>query len=68
MDQLMSLCADCLKGTPAKVGRLAFDDAYWGPAATYADVPERTRQEFYADYLASMCDLESYKAQTTEVS
>ena len=45
-----SLCRDCAKETPNKVGRATFDKIYW---RNEGDVPESTKREFYDDYLHS---------------
>jgi hypothetical protein len=60
-----TLCAYCNRETPAKVARESFDAAYWKGCD---DVPESTRREFYADYLASTETLRTYmKSTTTEI-
>jgi hypothetical protein len=66
-----TLCKFCAKDTPAKVGRLEFDQAYWTPSiadngdTVACDAPESTRREFYADYLTSNDNLAEYIAHTT---
>jgi hypothetical protein len=58
-----ALCRHCAKDTPAKVDRATFDKLYWGKD----DVPESTKREFYADYLASTCgSVASYVDATME--
>ena len=59
-----SICRECNKDTPVKVSRSYFDRVYWagGDANT---VPESTKREFYADYLASSNNLTEYKNSTT---
>lgn len=62
--QRSTLCESCAAETPAKIGRAEFDRRYW-PAPE--SVPESTRREFFADYLASRCTFDAYLAATTEV-
>lgn len=57
-----SLCRDCNSSTPRKVSRTTFDAHYWNNDPS---VPESTRREFYADYLASTDTLAGYIAATT---
>lgn len=63
-----TLCPSCAADTPAKVGRVEFDAAYWvdvdgKPAAD--EQPAAIRREFYEDYLASNLNLEQYIKRTT---
>lgn len=63
-----SLCRSCAKDTPAKVGREAFDRAFW-QGCTENDPPEGIRREFYSDYLASRhASVSEYSAATSEPS
>jgi hypothetical protein len=66
--QGQSLCNSCWQDTPAKVSRESFERAYWkrdDGSDGREDVPESTRREFYADYLASTNTLKDYLASTT---
>lgn len=57
-EQRQSLCEPCLKDTPPKVSRGAFDKLYWGQGVE--TVPENIKREFYQDFLASTMDVEGY--------
>ncbi len=57
-DQRQALCATCLKDTPPKVSRGAFDKLYWGLGME--EVPDHVRRHFYEDFLASTLDVEAY--------
>ena len=58
-----SLCKHCAKDTPKKMGRLDFDQKYWGRG--WQEVPNSTRSEFYSDYLASSDSFAKYVDNTT---
>ncbi len=61
-----SLCPFCAKDTPRKVGRDAFDKAYW--AGDDEPPPEGIKREFYSDYLASSYTLAEYIENTTSTT
>jgi hypothetical protein len=61
-----SLCAACNDTTPRKVSRAAFELKYW--ERNVAHVPDSTRREFYADYLASTDDVDAYIIKTTTLA
>jgi len=56
--QRQTMCEACRKGTPAKVGRAAFESQYWEGKAE--EVPLSTRREFYSDYLTSTYTMRAY--------
>jgi hypothetical protein len=58
-----TLCRSCNADTPRKVSRHSFDVQYWGTES--ANVPESTKRDFYADYLASTCTFRQYVLSTT---
>ena len=69
--QRQTLCNSCWEDTPHKVGRDAFDAAYWkreDGSDGRDDVPLSTRNEFYSDYLASNLNLADYTAHTTSAT
>ena len=60
------LCPSCAADTPRKIGRDAFDRAYWHGEGD--PPPEATKADFYEDYLRSSHTLKSYIATTTTPS
>jgi hypothetical protein len=60
-----SLCAACDHDTPHKVCQLDFDVTFWSDAS---NVPYEVRSSFYADYLYSSHDVNSYVIATSTVS
>ena len=64
-DIFKTVCKECNKSTPTKVNREAFDTAYWGKTLAASQIPESTKREFYADYLASTHNLKAYLSATT---
>ena len=65
-EKRQSLCADCAKHTPSKIGRTEFDRKYWG--VKFAETPEGIRKEFYSDYLTSGSSFTKYKQETVSQS
>ena len=63
-----TLCPSCAEDTPDKVGRTAFEAAYWLGEDGQPDttVPASTKREFWEDYRASNLDLAQYIEETQE--
>lgn len=55
------LCEICDEDTPVKIGRVAFDEAYWNGQE---DIDDTTKRLFYDDYRSSNCTLVAYIATT----
>ena len=64
--KLQTLCRKCDKETPSKVAKSIFLQEYFGDELP--NVPKSAQKEFYADYLASVCNVQEYIEQTTGLS
>jgi len=60
----MNMCGCCSKDTPKKSSYENFNKRYWSDPRL---VTESVKRSFYNDYKTSMCNLEQYIDQTTDI-